>query len=111
MKSVASRTQLRQSTPIRSRFCLGIAARATPGNPKIGPVGHRSSYHYRRRALPTFARYPAGMAKARLRKPDGRKSKAPADDAIVRDDGSALPPKKPPAPSPKHRCVGRRCGS
>jgi hypothetical protein len=43
------------------------------------------------------------MAKARMRKPDGRKSKAPADDAIARDDGSALPPKKPPAPSVKRR--------
>jgi hypothetical protein len=43
------------------------------------------------------------MAKARVRKPDGRKSKAPADDAIARDDGSALPPKKAPAPSVKHR--------
>jgi hypothetical protein len=41
------------------------------------------------------------MAKARVRKPDGRKSKA--DDAIARDDGSVLPPKKPPAPSAKHR--------
>jgi hypothetical protein len=30
------------------------------------------------------------MAKAHVRKPDGRKSKAPADEAIVRDDGSAL---------------------
>jgi hypothetical protein len=29
-----------------------------------------------------------GTAKARVRKPDGRKSKAPADDATARDDGS-----------------------
>jgi hypothetical protein len=35
------------------------------------------------------------MAKARLRKPDGPKSKAPAEDAIARDDGSALLEKKP----------------
>jgi hypothetical protein len=27
----------------------------------------------------------------RLRKPDGRKSKALAEDAVTRDDGSALP--------------------
>jgi hypothetical protein len=43
------------------------------------------------------------MAKARERKPDGRKSKPAADDAIVRDDGSDLPPKKPPAPSGRER--------
>jgi hypothetical protein len=43
------------------------------------------------------------MAKACVRKPDGRKSKAPADEAIARDDGSVLPPKKPPAPSAKQR--------
>jgi hypothetical protein len=51
----------------------------------------------------TFARYAVGMAKARVRKPDGRKSKARADEAIARDDGSVLPPKKPPAPSAKQR--------
>jgi hypothetical protein len=55
---------------------------------------HRSSWRYAR-ASRTFARYPAGMAKARLRKPDGRKSKAPADDMIARDDGLMLPAKKP----------------
>jgi hypothetical protein len=56
-----------------------------------------------------LADYPAGMAKARVRKPVGRKNKAPADDAIVRDDGSVLPPKKPPAPevSPKTRTQGK----
>jgi hypothetical protein len=43
------------------------------------------------------------MAKARLRKPDGRKSKAPAGDPVVRDDGSALPQRKTPAPSAKER--------
>jgi hypothetical protein len=43
------------------------------------------------------------MAKARLRKPDGRKSKPPADDVIARDDGSVLPPKKPPAGNMKQR--------
>jgi hypothetical protein len=48
------------------------------------------------------------MSKARLRKPDGRKSKAPAEDAIARDDGSVLPPKKPPAPSVKRRGPLRR---
>jgi hypothetical protein len=49
------------------------------------------------------------MAKARLRKPDGRKSKATADHRIARDDGSVLPPKKPPAQSAKRRLThGRR---
>jgi hypothetical protein len=48
------------------------------------------------------------MSKARLRKPDGRKSKAPADDMITRDDASVLPPKKPPAPSVKRREPLRR---
>jgi hypothetical protein len=45
------------------------------------------------------------VAKARLRKPDGRKSKSPADvrGTIVEAAESALPPKKPPAPSAKHR--------
>jgi hypothetical protein len=45
------------------------------------------------------------MAKARLRKPDGRKSKTPADvrGTIVEAPESALPPKKPPAPSAKQR--------
>jgi hypothetical protein len=56
-----------------------------------------------RGASRTFARYPAALAKARLRKPDDRKSEAPADDAIARDDGSVLPPKKPPPPPAKHR--------
>jgi hypothetical protein len=42
---------------------------------------HRSSCRRVRSASRTFARYPTGMAKARVRKPDGRKSKAPADDA------------------------------
>jgi hypothetical protein len=51
----------------------------------------------------TFARYPVVVAKARLRKPDGRKSKAPADDPVAREDGSVLPLKKPPAPSVKRR--------
>jgi hypothetical protein len=65
--------------------------------------GHRSSCRYIRSVPRTFARYPVVMAKARLRKPDGRKSKAPADDMITRDDGSVLPPRKPPAPSAKQR--------
>jgi hypothetical protein len=65
--------------------------------------GHRSSCRHVCSALPTFARYPAGLAKARVRKPDGRKSKAPADDPIARDDGSVLPPKKPPMSSVKQR--------
>jgi hypothetical protein len=45
----------------------------------------------------------SGMAKARVRKPDGRKTKAPAADASAQDDGSVLPPRKPPAPSAKQR--------
>jgi hypothetical protein len=36
-------------------------------------------------------------------KPDGRKSKAPTDDEIAQTAESALPPKKPPAPSVKRR--------
>jgi hypothetical protein len=63
--------------------------------------GHRSSNHYERSALPTFADYAAGMAKIRPRKLDGGKNKALADDAIVPTEKSVLPPKKPPAP--KHR--------
>jgi hypothetical protein len=43
------------------------------------------------------------MAKARARKPDGGKSKAPADESVARDDGSVLPPKKPPMSSVKQR--------
>jgi hypothetical protein len=62
-------------------------------------TGYRSSRWYVRGASPSFARYPGGMAKARVRKPHGQKRKAPADDAIVWDDESTLPPKKPPKPS------------
>jgi hypothetical protein len=48
------------------------------------------------------------MAKARVRKPDGQKSKAPADDPIERDDGSVLPPRKPPASSGRSWVVALR---
>jgi hypothetical protein len=34
-------------------------------------------------------------------RPDGRKSKTPPDDSILRDDQAALPPRKPPDPSVK----------
>jgi hypothetical protein len=44
-----------------------------------------------------------GMPKTRSRKPDGRKGKTVANDAVARVDESVLPPKKPPAPSAKHR--------
>jgi hypothetical protein len=76
-----------------------------PGN-QCGPVGASVKFQYVRSASRTFARYACAMAKARVRKPDGRKIKAP-DDAIAPDDGSVLPPKKPPAPSAKHR-LGRK---
>jgi hypothetical protein len=53
--------------------------------------------------LPAFADYAVGMPKTRLHKPDDRKSKTIANDAVAQDDQSTLPPKKPPAPSAKHR--------
>jgi hypothetical protein len=60
---------------------------------------HWSSYHNRRSALPTFADYAAGMSKARLRKPDGRKSKTAADARHVAHTAGS----HRPAPSMKHR--------
>jgi hypothetical protein len=48
---------------------------------------------YRCSALRTFADYATGiLTKSRLRKPDGRKSKTVADDAIAQSDGPVLPP-------------------
>jgi hypothetical protein len=45
--------------------------------------------------LPTIADYAAGMPKP--------KEQALADDAIAQTSESALPSKKPPAPSARHR--------
>jgi hypothetical protein len=66
--------------------------------------GHRSSYHYWRSALPTFADYPVGMRKP-IRCDGDRKSKpaAGAHNEVAHTAESALPSKKPPAPSVRHR--------
>lgn len=72
--------------------------------PIMRSCGYRSSCHYQRSALPTFASYATGMVKGRLHKPvrrDGRISKASADACDTAE--STLPPKKPPAPSVKRR--------
>jgi hypothetical protein len=59
--------------------------------------------------LRTFARYSAGMPKARSRKPiapgGGQRNKTAGDarNEIALTAESALPPKKLPAPSVKHR--------
>ena len=71
------------------------------------PCGHRSSCHCRRSALPTLGGYAVGMPKTRLRKPvmaaKGKsKSAGDAHNEIARTAESALPPKKPPAPSVRH---------
>jgi hypothetical protein len=78
--------------------------------PIMRGCGHRSSCHYPRSALPTFADYAVGMPKARSRKPiahDGDQRNKTAGDArneIALTTESALPPKKPPpAPSVTHR--------
>jgi hypothetical protein len=69
-----------------------------------GRRGHRSSYHYQRSALPTFADYAIGMRKP-IRRDGDRKSKPVADthNEVAHTAESVLPPKKPPAPSVKHR--------
>jgi hypothetical protein len=61
-------------------------------------------YHYRRSALPTFADYAVGMRKP-IRRDGDRKSKSVADarNEIALTPESALPPKKPLAPSVKRR--------
>jgi hypothetical protein len=58
--------------------------------------------------LPTIADYAAGMPKARSRKPiahDGGQGNKTGDarNELALTAESALPPKKPPAPSVKHR--------
>jgi hypothetical protein len=63
IKSVASRTQLRQSTPSRSKFCLATITRAAGNSRSLGRAVGRSSYQYQRSALPPIADYSARMAK------------------------------------------------
>jgi hypothetical protein len=64
---------------------------------------HRSSCRYRRSALRTIADYAPGMRKP-IRRDGDRKSKTTSvpksGDVAVE---SVLPPKKPPAPSVRHR--------
>jgi hypothetical protein len=65
---------------------------------------HWSSCHYRRSALRTIADYAVGMRKP-IRRYGDRKSKRVGDahNEVAHTAESALPPKKPPAPSVKHR--------
>jgi len=73
---------------------------------------HRSTCRFRRSALPTIAGYAAVM-----RKPSAvmstEKSKPVADthNEVVHTAESVLPPKKPPAPSAKHRSAAGGFGS
>lgn len=70
-----------------------------------GTVGHRLRRRYQRSALPTFAHYTRDMVKVRLlKRHDDRRISKPSADARDRDTTEpALPPKKPRAPSAKHR--------
>jgi len=101
------------TSPITTRLIMALPQ---PNAEIMRGCGHRSSCYYQRSALPTFAYYAVSMSTPRLRKPirreDGRKSKAAADDSDVIDQTveSAMPPKKPGRHSVKHRlntAVGR----
>jgi hypothetical protein len=51
--------------PITMRAAIrGVIMRILAGTAVMPASGHRSSYHYRRSALPTFADYAVGMRDA-----------------------------------------------